>query len=113
MQNNQTALPSLTEADYARSILGPGVVLVEFFAHWCTPCEAMRATLVELASEMAGAARFYRVDADACGALSQQLGIVTLPTTLIYRDGRLIERTTGPKARHVLKALIENANAQA
>lgn len=64
----------------------PGVILLDFYADWCGPCQAMMPTLKHAAEEYEGKIRFYKVDADdadGCGALLSQYQIRSIPTTYI------------------------------
>ena len=109
MENRVT--PNLTEETFDHAIDGAGISVVAFWAPWCASCTLMDDTISELALELAGDARFYRVNADDETTLINRLGIVTLPTMVFYRDGQPIERATGPKSKTALKKLVESCNA--
>ena len=75
-----------------------GVVVVDFFATWCGPCKM-------LGEEMKNDATFLKVDIDQSLELAQQFRISTVPTMMIFKDGKPVETLVGfmPKERIVQK----------
>ena len=104
----QDTIPALQPEAFENALHASRVVVIEFWASWCTPCEKMHAIFSQLAAEMENRAAFFRMNADECRALVERLNIVTLPTTVIFCDGVEAERTTGPKAKPVLRSLVEH-----
>jgi thioredoxin len=82
-------------------------VLVEFGAVWCVPCRKMVPTLESLAADFAGRALIARVDIDDDPYLAQDLGVVDVPTLLLFDDGRLVRRTTGNRSPAELRRLLD------
>ena len=83
-------------------------VLVEFGAVWCMPCRKMIPTLNTLAADFAGRALIARVDIDADPYLAQDLGVVNVPTVVLFNDGKLVRRATGSRSLDELKGLLDN-----
>ena len=83
-------------------------VLVEFGAVWCMPCRKMVPTLNTLAADFAGRALIARVDIDEDPYLAQDLGVVNVPTVVLFNDGKLVRRATGSRSLDELKGLLEH-----
>jgi thioredoxin 2 len=70
-------------------------VLVDFWAAWCGPCRMVAPELEKLASSRAGRAVIAKVDTDAQPELSARYGIQSIPTMIVFRDGREAQRLSG------------------
>jgi thioredoxin 1 len=82
------------------------VVLVDFYADWCGPCQMMEPILGELAADMDTAA-IAKVDTDAQGQLAADHGVRSLPTLLLFVEGEPVEQLVGAQDGQQLRALIE------
>lgn len=71
-----------------------GVVFVDFFANWCGPCKMLSPIVDEVSEELTDV-KFLKVDVDNSGDIAQSLGIMSIPTLVIYKDGKLINKTMG------------------
>ncbi len=83
-----------------------GVVLVDFWAGWCNPCKVIGPIIDQLSNEYTNA-KIGKVDVDNNKNLAQDLGIRSIPTILIYKDGEIVERHTGVASKSQLKGLID------
>jgi thioredoxin 2 len=70
-------------------------VLVDFWAAWCGPCRMVAPELEKLASSHAGRTVIAKVDTDAQPELSARFGIQSIPTMIVFRDGREAQRLSG------------------
>jgi thioredoxin 1 len=104
------ATRELTKEDFEETVLGDGIVLVDFWAGWCGPC-MMFAPVYEQASEENHDIAFTKVDTEAEQELSQEAGIMSIPTLMAFRDGILIYREAGALAKQGLDGLIEQIRA--
>ncbi|MEG0181309.1 MAG: thioredoxin [Romboutsia sp.] len=83
-----------------------GVVVVDFFATWCGPCK-MLAPVFESVSEELNDAKFVKVDIDESLELAQKFGISTVPTMMIFKDGKVVDKLVGFMPKESLKGKVE------
>jgi thioredoxin 1 len=78
-------------------------VLLEFGAPWCGPCRLLEPVLEELAGEYQDRVDFYTVDVDQSPQLAMDQSVMGVPTVMLFKDGKLVERMTGYKPRKALE----------
>lgn len=101
----------VTESTFHQEVLTSSVpVLVDFWANWCGPCLMVAPVLEELAREWNGAVKVAKVDVDANPALAQQYGISSIPSMLLFQDGRVKDQFVGALPKPRIKARIEAAS---
>ena len=88
---------------------GTGLALVDFFATWCGPCTMFAPVLEQLASEVEGKALVGKVDIDEQPELRDQYGIMSIPTLIVFKDGKEVSRVLGVQPKQALVQMIENA----
>ena len=111
------AIPPLvvTDATFATDVEGAALpVLVDAWAPWCGPCRMIAPVIEQLASEMAGRVRVTKLNVDENPLIASRFGLRSIPTLLLIKDGREIDRMLGvqPKAeilRHIERAKAQNA----
>ena len=100
----------LSDAEFDDTISQSNVpVLVDFWAPWCGPCRMLGPIIEELAEDYAGKVVFAKVNTDENPATSGKFDIMSIPTLLLFRDGRLIDRAVGMRPKPALKDWIDAA----
>ena len=92
-----------------KSIRGP--ILVDFWASWCAPCKTIAPWLDQLAEEFAGRAHVAKVDVDENGDLVNRFGIMSVPTLVVFKDGKIVDQTIGAAPKDRIRALIAKHTA--
>jgi thioredoxin 1 len=77
--------------------VGEGVHLVDFWAEWCGPCRMLTPIVTELKERYEGKAGVHKVNVDDNQELAKELGIRSIPTVIIYKDGQEVDRIAGAK----------------
>jgi thioredoxin 2 len=85
----------LTQGDYASQIKGDLPLLVDVWAEWCGPCKSFAPVFEQAAAELAGRCRLAKLDSEANQQLSGQLGIRSIPSLILFRDGKEVARQSG------------------
>jgi thioredoxin 1 len=98
------AAVNLTAETFESTIDSEGIVLVDFWASWCGPCR-MFAPVFEKAAEANPDIVFAKVDTEAEQGLAGSLGIRSIPTLMIFRDGVLLFSQAGALPGHLLDDL--------
>ncbi len=86
-----------------------GVVLVDFWADWCMPCKMMAPILNEVAEAAEGKATIYKLNVDEHQAVAAKYGIRNIPTIILFRDGKEVERIIGVKQKDYILGSINKA----
>jgi thioredoxin 2 len=95
---------TVTDATFAAEVeRSPLPVLVDLWAEWCGPCRVMAPVLDQLAAEMAGRVRVAKLNVDENPATASRYGVSNIPTLLVFKGGREVDRIVGvrPKAELV------------
>lgn len=96
----------VADGDFATTVEGAGApVLVDFYADWCAPCRMVAPFVDELARAHIGKLLVVKVDTDRAPDVSTRFGIRSIPTLIVFRDGKPVARSVGFEPER-LKSLI-------
>lgn len=93
---------TLTDASFGHQIKGK-TVLVDFWAEWCMPCKMMSPILNDLASDIPEGYFVAKLDVDKNQASAQKYSIRSIPTLILFKDGKEVNRFVGVKTKDFLK----------
>ena len=96
---------NITSSQFEETVLGDGIVLVDFWAEWCGPCKSF-APVYETVSERYPDITFAKVDTEPEQQISGQLGIRSIPTIMAFRDGIQIFSQPGAMGERDLTELV-------
>ena len=82
--------------------------LIDFYADWCGPCKIMEPVLEQLEKEYTGKLEFKRVDVEAEGGMASEFGIFSIPTFVILKDGKEVDRKEGAMPKEILRGWINS-----
>ncbi len=89
------------------AVISKGVSLVDFWAPWCAPCRIQGPIVNELANEIKGKANICKMDVDQNKKTAGKYGIRSIPTIMIYKNGKMVKQFVGVKTKGVLLKEIE------
>ncbi len=85
----------------------PNVVMVDFWASWCSPCKMVAPTVAELAKEYEGKAKFVKVNTDENQDLATRYKIRGIPTLMFFKNGEMVDQIIGAVPKTQLKAKLD------
>ena len=101
---------TLTSANFDQHVAKSGVpVVVDFWAPWCGPCRMMAPSFEEAASRMEPAARFAKLNTDEAQDVAGRYGIRSIPTLIVFKDGREVARQPGAMGLDALTRWVSSA----
>jgi len=97
----------VTDANFDDFVRRAGLVVVDCWAEWCMPCKLMAPAIDELARRFGGRVLFGKLNVDYNPATAARFSIEAIPTILIFKEGRLVDRLVGLRTLHELEEVIK------
>ena len=102
-EKNHERILVLTDADFQKTIKDK-TILVDFWAEWCMPCKMMAPILNELAEDLPEDKYVGKIDIEQYKVMAQKYGVRNIPTLILFKNGKEVERFVGIKPKAILKA---------
>jgi thioredoxin 1 len=100
---------TLTSANFETEVLKSSVpVLIDFWAEWCMPCKMIGPVIDQVAKDYAGRLKVAKVNVDQESDLAGQHNIVSIPTILVYKDGKMVRQKVGAVPKHEIENLFKD-----
>jgi len=96
----------VTDLDFKETVLKYPLVLVDFWAEWCAPCRAIAPIIKELARDYAGKVVFAKLNVDENPRTAAEFGIMSIPTLMIFKEGKPVDAIIGAVPRRVIESKI-------
>ncbi|MGZ8866883.1 MAG: thioredoxin [Thermoanaerobaculia bacterium] len=108
MAETSTSVTQVTDADFEKAVLHSGKpALVDFWAPWCGPCRIIGPIVEELAPSYQGRAVIAKMNVDDNPMVAQRFGITSIPTLMMFKDGKLVDRAVGAMPKAELQKFID------
>lgn len=97
----------LTDFDFESTINGSNkLILVDFWAKWCGPCRMQAPILEELANDLKDQVIIAKVDVDECEELAVKYGVSSIPSLMVFKDGKVVDGCVGLTDKSTLTAML-------
>lgn len=102
---------TFTDANFAQEVETETAkpVLVDFWAAWCGPCRIQGPIVEEIAKEFDGKAKVGKLEVDESPAIAQKYGVMSIPTTILFKNGKMIWQGVGVQQKETIAAELTKA----
>jgi len=98
----------ITDANFEQEVTKSELpVLIDFWAVWCGPCKMIAPLIEELAGEYEGKIKIGKVDVDSNPQISMNYGIRSIPTLLVFKDGKVVDQIIGAVPKQAIAAKLD------
>lgn len=102
------SIQHFSDSNFKKEVLESNLpVLVDFWANWCTPCKMIGPIIEELAKEYAGKMKIGKLDVDSNSHSASTYGVMSIPTLIFFKGGRVMDQVSGALNKSALKKKIE------
>jgi len=106
-EGTTTAVQHVTDANFDSIVQGGKPVLVDFWAPWCGPCRIIGPIVEELAPSYQGKAVITKMNVDDNPGVAQRFGVTSIPTLMMFKNGKLVDRAVGAMPKGELQKFID------
>ena len=107
---NDAGVITLNEDNFDKKI-DSGIVLVDFWATWCPPCRMESPIIEKISSEMSGKLNVYKIDIDQSPQIASKFNVQSIPTLIIFKDGKVAEKFVGfTQKEDIIAAITKISN---
>ncbi len=100
-------IKKLSEENFHKEV-GQGLTLVDFFADWCGPCRMLAPVLDRVAKDVEGKANIAKLDIDNAQKIAAQFQVTSVPTLILFKEGKEVGRLVGLNDQAAIKSFILN-----
>ena len=98
----------ITRENFENEVMKSNIpVRIDFWAPWCGPCQMMGPIIEQLAEEYEGKAKVGKVNVDEEGELSQAFGVMSIPTIVLVKDGKVVKQAVGARPKTEVEAMLQ------
>lgn len=98
----------ITMDNFEQEVLNSDIpVMIDFWATWCMPCKMLAPVIEELAEEANGAYKVGKIDVDRSPSLAAQFGVMSIPTVIVFKNGKAAEKSVGVVPKNQLEAMLK------
>lgn len=107
MAETTKAVAEVTDQDFDKTVSAGKPVFVDFWAPWCGPCRLIGPIVEELATTYEGKVTMTKLNVDDNPITAQKYGVTSIPTLMIFKNGKLLDRVIGAMPRTELQKFID------
>lgn len=97
-----------SDESFDEIIKSNSVVMVDFWAEWCGPCNMVAPAIKTLAKEYSGKALFLKINVDECPNTASRFGIMSIPTLMIFKEGKAVDQIIGAVPKTLLESKLQS-----
>jgi len=102
------SIAHFSDSNFQKEVLGSQIpVLVDFWANWCGPCKLIAPIIEELAREYENKIKIGKLDVDENSKIATQYGVMSIPTLIFFKNGKVMDQVAGACSKSDLKRKIE------
>lgn len=101
----------ITNENFEQEVLKSNIpVLIDFSATWCGPCRRMEPIVAKAAEDYAGKVKVCKADVDQCSDIARKYGIMSVPTFIMFKDGKIVSQTSGSMPAVKLASIMDEGS---